>query len=110
MINQKYSVSRNMLGNDTSALLNREGIGSIFLSSPEEASALMKNVDKGNTRHIDLVILDLPNIYKEQLEEVVDKCLLAKIPTLAIVPLDNLGDIEVNLKITEFITSPVYSV
>ncbi|MEC9437803.1 MAG: winged helix-turn-helix domain-containing protein, partial [Chloroflexota bacterium] len=97
-----------MLGNDTSALLNREGIGSIFLSSPEEASALMKNVDKGNTRHIDLVILDLPNIYKEQLEEVVDKCLLAKIPTLAIVPLDNLGDIEVNLKITEFITSPVY--
>ena len=108
MISQKYSVSRNMLSNDTSALLNREGIGSIFLSSPEEASALLKNVDKGNTKHIDLVILDLPNLYKQQLQEVVDKCLLAKFPTLAIVPLDKVGDIEVTLKITEFITSPVY--
>ena len=108
MISQKYSVSRNMLSNDTSALLNREGIGSIFLSSPEEASALLKNVDKGNTKHIDLVILDLPNLYKQQLQDVVDKCLLAKIPTLAIVPLDKVGDIEVTLKITEFITSPVY--
>ncbi|HIC49497.1 MAG TPA: hypothetical protein EYP00_06345, partial [Dehalococcoidia bacterium] len=108
MISQKYSVSQNMLRNDTSAFLNREGIGSVFVSSPEEATALLKSVDNGSTKHIDLVILELPNLRKHQLQPVVDKCILAKIPTLAIVPLDNVGDLEVSLKITELITSPVY--
>ena len=108
MISQKYSVSQNMLRNDTTAFLNREGIGSVFVSSPEEATALLKSLDNGNTKHIDLVILALPHLRKQQLQPVVDKCILAKIPTLAIVPLDNVGDLEVTLKITELITSPVY--
>jgi len=108
MISQKYSVSQNMLRNNTTAFLNREGIGSVFVSSPEEATALLKSLDNGNTKHIDLVILALPNLRKQQLQPVVDKCILAKIPTLAIVPLDNVGDLEVTLKITELITSPVY--
>ena len=108
MISRKYPISQDMSPIDTLALLDHEGIGAIFISCDSDTVSLIESINNGNTKHIDLVLLKLPNLYQQSLQHVVERCVLANIPTLAIVPLDNVVDIEPHLEITEFITAPIY--
>ena len=108
MISRKYSVSQNMSQSDTLAVLDHEGIGTILLSSDKDSISLVERINNGNTNHLDLVILDLPYISEQHLRHIVEKCVLSKIPTLAIVPADNVLDVDSELDITDFITSPIY--
>ena len=93
---------------DTLAVLDHEGIGTILLSSDKDSISLVERINNGNTNHLDLVILDLPYISEQHLRHIVEKCVLSEIPTLAIVPADNVLDVDSELDITDFITSPIY--
>ncbi len=84
------------------ALLRRQGVGSVFLSSDEELSAL------GDAPEAlpDLALIDTAYMTSAEMERCVQACVEAGVPPLALVPRTRLPGLEPSLPLADFITSP----
>ena len=87
---------------ELAALLRRQGVGSVFLSSDEELAALGDNPEA----RPDLALIDTAYMTSAEVERCVQACVDAGVPSLALVPRTRLPGLEPSLPLADFITSP----
>lgn len=84
------------------ALLRRQGVASVLLSSDTEPATLGINSES----NLGLVLIDTAYMTSYEVEQSVQVCVEADIPVIALVPRARISGLEPSLPLADFITSP----
>lgn len=84
------------------ALLRRQGVSSVFLSSEADHATL---ADDPESNH-DVALIDTAYMTSAEVEQCVQFCVEAGVPAIALVPRARVPGLEPSLPLADFITSP----